>query len=58
MKILQISNYFYPHIGGVEQVARDVVGALDGYEQKVLCFTHEKGDMTDVVDGVEIIRAG
>ena len=58
MKILQISNYFYPHIGGVEQVARDIVGAIEGHEQKVFCFNHEKGDSSDVVDGTEIVRAG
>ena len=23
-KILQISNYMYPNIGGIEQVARDI----------------------------------
>ena len=60
MKILQISNYFYPHIGGVEQVARDCAAALSasGTEQKVFCFNHEKGDNADSVDGVEIVRAG
>lgn len=59
MKILQISNYYYPHIGGIEQVARDASGVLkNGNEVKVFCFNHEKGDKTDSVDGVEIIRAG
>lgn len=58
MKILHISNYYYPHIGGIEQVARDSVNALAGNEQKVFCFNHEKGDKVDEVDGVEIIRAG
>ena len=23
MKLLQISNYLYPHVGGIEQTARD-----------------------------------
>ena len=58
MKILQISKYFAPYIGGIEQVARDVVGALEGSEQKVFCFNHEKGNVIDVVDGVDVIRAG
>lgn len=59
MKILQISNYYYPHIGGIEQVARDASNALkDGHEVKVFCFNHEKGNAADDVDGVEIIRAG
>lgn len=58
MKVLQISNYFYPHIGGIEQVARDVSIAIDGHEQKIFCFNHEKGNKIDEVDGVEVIRAG
>lgn len=58
MKILHISKYYYPFLGGVEQVARDCVNALAENEQKVFCFNHEKGNKTDEVDGVEIIRAG
>lgn len=68
-KILQISNYMYPHIGGIEQVARDVMNAisLEGtYEQRVICFNENaeaegiinvrKQDTVDFIDGVEIIR--
>lgn len=58
MKILQISNYYYPHIGGIEQVANDCAKALSGYDQKVFCFNHEKGDKTEIIDGVGIVRAG
>lgn len=59
MKVLQISNYYYPHIGGIEQTARDISDALGGVcERKVFCFNHKKEDETDVVDGVEIIKPG
>lgn len=59
MRILQVSNYYSPHIGGVEQVARDISNALkDEHEIKVLCFNHEKDDKSDFVDDVEIIRVG
>lgn len=60
MRVLHISKYYFPFIGGIEQVARDCVSALgsDGYEQKVFCFNHEKGDRTDTVDGTEVIRTG
>ncbi len=59
MRILQISNYYYPQIGGIEQVAQDCTDALrSDNEVKVFCFNHEKGDKTDLIDGIEVIRAG
>ena len=70
-KLLQISNYLYPNIGGIEQVARDIANAvkeLPDYAQKILCFneTAKDGDYAckreetvhDTVDGVEVIRCG
>ncbi len=56
-RILQIDNYMYPHIGGIEQVTRDVLNALKSeYEMKVICFNHDKGTITDQVDGIDITR--
>ena len=70
-RVLQISNYQYPHIGGIEQVARDIADALseiDGIEQKMICFNEDAGDgdyichrketVHDEVDGIEVIRCG
>lgn len=60
-KILHISKYYYPFVGGVEKVARDVVNSLkDDAEQKVICFNHltKSKDEIDNVDGIEIIRCG
>lgn len=69
MKLLQIPNYFYPNRGGIEQVARDIAGAVAlPDEQKIICFNETAADgefvckreetVTDVVDGVEVIRCG
>lgn len=56
-KVLHISKYYFPFIGGTEQVARDCVLALkDTTEQKVICFNHEKGNIIDKVDDVEVTR--
>ena len=69
-KVLQISNYIYPKIGGIEQVARDIIDVLknEQIEQKVICFNADVGDgeyickgketVCDIVDGVEVIRCG
>lgn len=70
-RILQIPNYQYPHIGGIEQVSRDISDALldcRGIEQKIICFNedakdgdyicHRKETVHDSVNGVEVIRCG
>lgn len=58
-RVLHISKYYDPFVGGVEQTAKDCVNALKNrYVQKVICFNHEKGTVTDFVDGVEIDRCG
>ena len=69
-RILHISKYYYPFLGGTEQVARDVVRAFTGTgaKQKVICFNENAGDgvmnckrretVTDLVDGVEVVRCG
>ena len=70
-RILQISNYLYPNIGGIEQTARDIGNAIKEMpetEQKILCFneTARDGDyicrreetVHDEVDGIEVIRCG
>ena len=59
MRILQISKYYYPFIGGIEQVARDCSNSLkENHNIKVFCFNHEKGNSVDAVDDIEVIRAG
>lgn len=57
MKLLQISNYYYPHIGGIEQVARDISNSVQ-CDRKVFCFNADKNTVIENIDGVEIIKAG
>lgn len=70
-KVLQISKYYFPFIGGTEQVARDMAAAMskmNNVEQKIICFNEDAavGDYVcrknetihDQVDGVEVIRCG
>lgn len=71
MRVLQISKYYYPFLGGTEQVARDIATAIkkiDGIEQKVICFNEDANDESntcrkqetkhDYIDDVEVIRCG
>lgn len=69
-RILQIPNYFFPNIGGIEQTARDILHVIQetSYEQKIICFNEnaKKEDyvckraetVKDIVDDVEVIRCG
>ena len=54
-KVLHISNYYYPHVGGIETTAENIVDILRAdkkYEQCVICF----GDGPNLVNDVPIIR--
>ena len=69
-RVLHISKYYYPFLGGTEQVARDMVKAIvgTGAEQKVICFNEDASDgkmtckrhesVVDIIDNVEVIRCG
>ncbi len=70
IRILQISKYYFPFTGGTEQVAQDIVKALNSkeYTQKVICFNedskngdyvcHRNETLHDYVDDIEVIRCG
>lgn len=56
-KILHISTYYPPCYGGIEQVSYDIVSGLkEEYEQKVICFNHNKLNEKNFYEGVEINR--
>ena len=58
-RILQLSNYYPPEIGGIEKTAQDISDSVKrDYDVRVLCFTHDKKSRTDIVDGVRVIRCG
>lgn len=57
-KILHISKYYYPYYGGIEDVAYTIVNELKPYfEQRIICFNHEKETIYTVND-VDILRIG
>ena len=58
-RILQLSNYYPPEIGGIEKIAQAISDSVkDKFDVCVLCFTHDKASRTDIVDGVQVIRVG
>lgn len=56
LKILHISKYYNPHIGGIESTCENVVRVLKTtkkYEQRIVCFGNERADL---VDGIPVTR--
>lgn len=70
-RILQICCYYYPHIGGIEQVARDIANAIsenEDFEQQIICLNEDAADgvltnkrketVTEIIDGIPVTRCG
>ena len=61
MKILHVVSYLHPHIGGIEQTARDIMNALSedpNVEQRAICFASDRKTVSDTLDGVPVVRCG
>lgn len=57
MRILHVSKYYYPYLGGVENICKYLVeGMPEGYETAVLCFNDHCKDTVDVVNGHKVYR--
>jgi glycosyltransferase involved in cell wall biosynthesis len=58
-KVLQISNYYTPHIGGIEQTCQYLSeGLKDEYEVKVICFSEDFSTKHIEVNGIDIVKPG
>lgn len=59
MRILHISKYYYPYIGGVENICKYLVDNMKkDNDIAVVCFNEKKDDRIDIVDGVKVYRVG
>ena len=60
MKVLQINKLYYPHLGGVETVVKNIAEGLgkdSGIEMRVLACQEKGRGSEEVVNGVKVIRA-
>lgn len=59
MKILHISKYYFPYMGGVENICKYLVERMSpSYETSVVCFNEGKTNAVDDVNGHRVYRAG
>lgn len=58
MKILHISKYYYPYIGGVENICKYLVEGTQNHETAVVCFNETHRNTMEVVNGHSVYRVG
>ncbi len=56
MRILHISKYYYPYIGGVENICKYLVDGSKNTETAVVCFNDVCKDIVDYVDNHRVYR--
>ena len=58
MKILHISKYYFPYVGGIENTCKQLTELMPNTESAVVCFNEGRKDKTETVNGVKIYRVG
>lgn len=58
MRILHISKYYYPYLGGVENICKYLVEEATGHETAVVCFSESAHDSVEEVNGHRVYRVG
>ena len=56
MRILHISKYYYPYIGGVENICQYLVEGTTEHETAVVCFNEGNKDVIEEVNGHKVYR--
>lgn len=56
MRILHVSKYYYPYVGGVENICKYLVESYPQYEVAVVCFNDKNEDFIDEVNGHKVYR--
>lgn len=58
MRILHISKYYFPYMGGVENICKYLVERMPGHDTSVVCFNDDKENAVDDINGHRVYRAG
>lgn len=56
MRILHVSKYYFPYMGGVENICKYLVEGMPQHEMAVVCFNDKRKDVVDEVNGVNVYR--
>jgi len=58
MNILHISKYYYPFLGGVENICKYLVEQMPQHETSVVCFGEKRKNTKDSINGHDVYRVG
>lgn len=59
MKILHISKYYYPYIGGVENTCKYLADSFSkNHKIAIICFNEDRHNRIDYVNNVKVYRVG
>ena len=58
MRILHVSKYYSPYLGGVENICKYLVEGATLHATAVVCFSDKRGDTVDEVNGHRVYRVG
>ena len=56
--ILHISKYYYPDLGGIESVVKQLCEGVASYRNIVLCYSSDRKSSVTDINGVKVFRAG
>ena len=57
MKILHISKYYFPYIGGIENTCKQL-SEYTKFETAVICFNEARNDIIETINGIKVYRVG
>ena len=57
IRVLHISKYYYPFLGGIVNVCRQLVNGMAGCQSSVICFSESRKSVVEIVDGITVYRA-
>jgi rhamnosyl/mannosyltransferase len=58
MNVLQLSRFYYPHVGGVEEVVRQIAEGVTGADIDVLAATSRGVGTRSKINGVDVRKTG
>ena len=56
MRILHISKYYFPYLGGVEGICKYLVERMPKHITSVVCFNNQRENAVDEINGHRIYR--